>query len=416
MGARPGTGVSGVAIRVPGSKSLTQRYLVQAFWTDPVACPDGVRLDGALDGDDPNALCGILTGLGATVARNADGLTVHPTDVPRGHGKTFFGGNAGTAVRFGAALSLGVPGAYAIDGDARMRTRPWGPLLDALEQAGVIVERGDDPACPPAVFHGPGSPGPSLSIEGTRSSQFASALLLTAPAVGGGLTLSLDPDRVSEPYLRMTLATMEQGGVAVDGTNDCVHVPPGRYRSAHYAVEPDASAAAFPLAAGRLLQREVSVPGLLDERASLQGDAAFTRLAQALAGGATSLDLTDVPDLLPPLAVLALAQPQRTTLAGIAHTRIKECDRPAVLAAGFRALGANVEERHDALTLGRWTPADAPERARLATESDHRMAMAFGLLRPWLPGLSIDDPACVTKSFPDFWNAMRPLLGDSTHG
>jgi 3-phosphoshikimate 1-carboxyvinyltransferase len=395
---------------------MTQRALVQAFWTDPAAASTGVFVQGALDSDDPRALAGILSGLGARVHWEPDGVRVVPPADARANGQLFDCGNAGTAVRFGAALALGVHGTFTIDGDARMRERPLGPLIGALRSSGVGVEDLGEPGFPPVRLRGTAQSGTELTVDSGCSSQFASALLLSAPVVPDGCTIRWSGGEVSRPYLAMTLAMMRSGGVQITEQANGCRVEPGRYRNDRYMIEPDASSASFLLAAGLLLGQDVSIRGLLPAADSLQGDAVFMQLAVALREGANELDLSDVPDLLPPLSVLALCEPREVTLTGIGHTRIKECDRPTVLATGFRRLGAEVNETKDRIRLGGWDRSKAPTSAELEPAADHRMAMAFGLLQLLVPSLTVVDPDCVSKSFPGFWQVLSDLARGGRHG
>jgi 3-phosphoshikimate 1-carboxyvinyltransferase len=402
----------------PGSKSITQRALLIAALSTPRQKKDGapVLLRGALDCDDSHHLSRLLRALGAEVEWDRDTVRVTPLGQPRPLGVPLSLGNAGTAVRFGSCLAALVEGELIIDGDVRMRQRPLAPLLRALETLGVAVEERGADGCPPVCLVGPArSQGATtVRLDASLSSQYASGLLLVAPRLAAPLTLLLEGARVSRPYLEMTVTMLERAGADVRWCDDTtLQARPSRYALDTLTVEADWSAAAFLLGAGWLRGVEVAIDNLPPLPRSLQGDAVFAeQLIELGRPGARRFDLTDAPDLIAPLAALALFAEGPTTICGAAHARVKECDRVAVLARELSRLGAEVQEHGDGLEITPLPAAlrDAPaEGLTLRAEDDHRMAMAFGLCALRRRGLAVDNPACVSKSFPDFWSVWEQL-------
>jgi len=398
---------------VPGSKSLTQRCLVVAALARVPA-----TLRGALPCDDSDALSVLLRSLGVGVDWEGDVVRVQPAPlVASGH--PVHVGNAGTALRFGACLSLLTEGEVVLDGTARMRQRPLGELADALSELGVQVRWAGQPGFPPLGLRRVRSAQPTVTVDVSRSSQFASGLLLVAPNLPHGLRVKLAGEAVSLPYVSMTAGLMRRAGARVTWTDErCVQVEPGGYglQEAHATleVEPDWSSAAFVLGAGWLLGRQVQMaPSPPPPGASLQGDARFVELLAELERPRLhTLDLAPTPDLVPPLAAVALFASHPTQIRGAAHLRIKESDRLAVLAEQLGRLGASVRERADGLDIeplpaGTRHPPAGPRV--LDPADDHRMAMAFGLVGLRLQGVTVSEPGCVSKSFPTFWTTLDDL-------
>jgi 3-phosphoshikimate 1-carboxyvinyltransferase len=404
-----------IRLRVPASKSQTQRELVLA------ALADGESLlEGPLACDDSLHLRAGLAALGARIAvvrRTAQsnqaseevGEDLHvlpgPLAAPAG---PLWCGDGGTVVRFLAPLALLAEGELRLDGSARLRERPLAELLAALAALGVESRPLGAGALPVSLRRARAEPGQRVAIDVSRSSQFASALLLVAPRLARGLELELEGEPVSRPYLDLTLAAMRARGAVVDETGPHLTVAPGRYRARRVRIEGDWSSAAFLLAAGFILQREVVLENV--ELASRQGDRAILEhLAELARPRPHRLDLTACPDLIAPLAAAAAFASHETELAGVAHARLKESDRLAVLAAGLRAAGIEVEERPAALRISPLAPGGSPRPARLDPRGDHRMAMAFALLSLRQGSLELDDRACVSKSFPGFFDALARL-------
>lgn len=407
-------------VRVPGSKSISNRAALLAALADGRSV-----LDGVLFSDDTRYMAAALRALGIAVDADeaAARLTIDGAGGrwPNARAELFVG-NAGTAMRFlVAALCLG-HGRYRIDGSARMRERPIQDLLDALGRLGgaAASERGS--GAPPVLVEARGLAGGATELAAARSSQFASALLQVAPYAARDVTIALTGEVIARPYIDMTVAVMEQWGVRVAQDGERIYrVASGqRYRARRYAVEPDASSAHYFWAAAALTGGRVRVAGL--HRGSLQGDVAFAALLERMGAtvrwepdaitvegparlGGVDADLNSYSDTAPTLAALAPFASAPVHIRNVAHLRWQESDRLRAVATELARLGARVEERDDGLSI--WP---SPLRAaRVATYDDHRIAMAFALIGLRVPGVEIADPGCVAKTFPDFFARLEGL-------
>ncbi len=408
--------VSGI-VRVPGSKSITNRALLLG------ALAAGVTVvEGALFSDDTALMAGGLRILGVPVDADpaAQRLTV------RGQGgripameAAVDAGNAGTAARFlTAAAALGT-GRYVVDGAPRMRERPIGDLVDALRALGADV---DAPSgCPPVTVRGRGLAGGRASVRGDVSSQFLSALLLVAPLARSRVDLTVDGPLVGAPYVEMTLRMMEAFGVEIRRGEGTFRVAAQRYQPRTYAVEPDASSASYFFAAAAITGGRVAVPGL--SRDSLQGDVAFLDVLTTMgcevswseAGVSVrgperlrgiEVDLSGISDMTMTLAAMAPFAQGPVRIRGVAHIRRQESDRLAVLAAELRRIGQEVREFDDGLEIH-----PRPVRpAAVQTYGDHRIAMAFAVLGLRAEGIAIADPTTVSKTLPDFFERLGRLV------
>ena len=273
----------------------------------------------------------------------------------------------------------------------------------------------------PVTVSGPLRAGERLQVRGDISSQFLTALMLIGPYVPGGLHVTITTPLVSRPYLLITQAVMaEFGHAAVSVDNREIDVEPGSYRSRDYTVEPDASSASYPLAAAAICGGRVEVPGLTSR--SMQGDAGFSDVlatmgctaargdaATMVEGGAglhgVDIDMVDLSDLVPTLAAVAVFADTPTRIRGVGFIRAKESDRLGDLCAELRRLGAEADDTDDGLTI---EPAIL-HGSRLQTHDDHRLAMAFGLIGLGVPGVEIDDPDVVSKSWPGYWEMLGGL-------
>jgi len=407
-------------VRPPGSKSITNRALVCAALADGVS-----TLKGALDSEDTRVMIAALAQLGVEIEARDDyqTLIVHGT-----HGRVpaleadLFCANSGTTIRFLTALATLGHGAYRLDGVERMRKRPIGDLLHALTQIGAtaVSENRDD--CPPVVIHANGLAGGSAIIRGDISSQFLSGLLMAAPCAKAPIELHVEGTLVSQPYARMTLAVMRCFGaetIASDSLSRFEIEAPQSYTARQYDIEPDASAASYFWAAAAVTGGEVTVEGL--SRESLQGDVTFvdcleamgckvchgsdsiTVIGQQLMG--IDIDMNAISDTVQTLAAVALFADGETTIRNVAHIRHKETDRIAAVATELRKLGADVTEREDGLSIR----PGAPREANIDTYNDHRMAMSFAVAGLRIPGVCINNPGCVEKTYPNFFSDFHQL-------
>lgn len=414
-------GVTG-RIRVPASKSITQRALVAA------ALAPGSRVVGPLDAEDPRLLAAALAAAGFRLVWGEDEVRSEGF-TPRGGGELFMGNN-GTGARFLLAQLAATPGRWRLDGDGRLRERPVAALVDALAQLGAAITTGQGPGAGvalPLEIVGRELGGGVVTLDPSASSQFLSALLLLAPRLRQGLTVRLTGPPPSRPYLDLTTEVLAAVGVAVEWRGPLeVGVAPVRPTPATFVVEGDWSAAAFPMAAAAVAGGAVEVVGVrLDSR---QGDAAVARLLAGtgcavaatpdgvrLSGPARRplvADLRDTPDLFPPLAVVtACVGGQLEGLAGLA---VKESDRVAVMTDRLARLGFAVWCRADAFGAGGGAPPPRGCEEPLSPSRDHRIAMALAVAGSVVRGVRIGAPSCVAKSWPGFWEAWANLFVNGT--
>jgi 3-phosphoshikimate 1-carboxyvinyltransferase len=411
------------SIRPPGSKSITNRALVCAGLARGRS-----RLTGVLDSDDTRVMAAGLAALGAGV--NADwtaGLVLVEGTAGRipVAEATIDCAASGTTMRFLSAVCGLGQGTFRLDGTPRMRQRPIGDLLEALRGLGLEAVAESPGDCPPVRIQTTGIQGGTARVQGGTSSQFASGLALAAPCMPRGLELDFEGRLVSLPYLEMTRRVIEAfGGRCVATDERHWQIPPTGYVGRSYAIEPDASAASYFSAAAAITGGRVRIEGL--GRESLQGDVAFCDALGRMgcdvawepdavtvsgrAERAIDIDMNAISDTVPTLAVVALFADGPTSIRNVAHIRDKETDRISDLVRELRRLGAEVEERADGLTV--WpTGRQALHAARLATYDDHRMAMSLALAGLCVAGVEIEDPACVGKTFPDYWKRLAELAG-----
>lgn len=411
-------------VRIPGSKSLTNRALVAAALASGES-----TLRNVLIADDTRRMMDALRVLGFDVRADESGATAVVSGagghVPAGEADIDCGA-AGTVMRFGTALCALGEGRYRLDGVPRMRKRPIGDLVDGLRLLGALIEYEDIEGYPPVIVHGQGLAGGTVSFDSPPSSQMVSAILLAAPAARNDVFVEIDGELVSRPYVRMTLAVLRAFGAEVLDAEDRRFIVPAPQplRATEYAIEPDASNASYFLASPAIAGGRVTVEGL--GTSSVQGDARFVdvleRMGCVVAREATRLtvegppsgarlrgvdvDLNDMPDMVQTLAVVALFAEGKTTIRNIANLRVKETDRLAALATELRRVGADVGELADGLVI---SPPPQVTPATIQTYDDHRMAMAFALLTLAVPGVRIADPSCVGKTVPDFFDRFEAM-------
>ena len=424
--------VSGT-VRLPGSKSISNRILLLA-----ALAAGETHIHDVLASDDTRYMLEALRILGIDcVADGANKVSVRgASGVFPCKSADLFLGNAGTAFRpLTAALALS-GGEYRLTGVARMHERPIGDLVDALKGLGADISYLGAVGFPPLAIH-PGriKAGGEIGVRGDVSSQFLTALLMSLPLTGAPMRVRVDGELVSKPYVDITLNMMQRFGVDVGRENWSAFTLPGtaRYKSpGEIYVEGDASAASYFLAAGAISGLTgggpVRVTGV--GRASIQGDVRFVDALRAMgavvesgdnwisAGGgpaamralrAIDADFNHIPDAAMTIAVLALFADGVSTLRNIGSWRVKETDRIAAMATELRKVGAGVEEGADWLKI---TPPPAFVPATINTYDDHRMAMCFSLVALGGVTVRINDPGCVSKTFPEYFSV---LAGISEH-
>ena len=420
-------------LRLPGSKSISNRVLLLAALADGTT-----QVRGLLDSDDTRVMLEALAALGVAHSpgerRGERQVTGAPAGFPVKRA-TLFLGNAGTAFRsLTAALALG-DGDYRLEGVPRMHERPIGDLVDALRQAGARIEYGAKEGFPPLAIAPCERTGDAvLRVRGEVSSQYLTALLIALGAAGGGARIEVVGELISKPYVEMTLALMARFGVNVgraQGLESFVIPPGARYRSpGRIGVEGDASSASYFLAAGLLGAGPLRLEGV--GRESLQGDVRFTEVIEAMGGTVTcgdewievtgrlpldplDADLNAIPDAAMTAAVLALFASGPSRLRNIASWRVKETDRLAAMATELRKFGATVEEGADSLVIapppGFGVGAAPRERVAVDTYDDHRMAMCFALAAFGPAPVRINDPGCVSKTYPGFFADWASVVG-----
>ena len=419
-------GAINAEIRPPGSKSITNRALICAALA---AGPS--RLTGALDSEDTRVMIAALQAMGIEVRAEPTPETLlvqgagGAIDVPQP--LELYIANSGTSIRFLTAMVATARGQFRLDGTPRMRERPIGDLLHGLRHLGADVACPEAEGFPPVIVRAAGLPGGTAVIRGDVSSQFLSGLLMAAPAAQGPVTIEIEGELVSQPYVDMTLAVMRSFGVNVEVALEPrrqYRIAPAVYQGGDYEIEPDASAASYFFGAAAVTGGRIQVRGLT--RSSLQGDVAFVdALAQMgchvtyegdgiiVQGGplrAVDVDMNAISDTVQTLAAVALFAEGTTRVRGVPHMRHKETDRLAALAIELRKLGAEVVELPDGLDI---TPA-ALRPAAIDTYDDHRMAMSFSLVGLRTPGVVIRDPGCVGKTYPNYFDDLAQVTATAS--
>jgi len=412
----------------PGSKSLTNRALVIAALAGGKS-----KLSNSLFADDTQVMIESLKRLGFKLEVNeaAAQIVVHGEGgkIPN-QSSDLYCGNSGTSTRFLTAMTSVGRGIYVLDGNARMRQRPIGQLVDMLRNLGVRIQYLMEQGFPPLEILADGLPGGMVRFADAESSQFLSAALLACPYARNEVRVDLEGQQTSWPYVAMTMQLMDHYRVTPElyrdprtGLPKQIHVPRGEYVATDYEVEPDASNASYFLAAAALHPgSKVTVKGL--GKRSLQGDVGFAdvlhRMGADLVFGADfitivgperleaiDIDLRDMPDMAQTLAVVALFAEGDSTLRGLHTLRKKETDRITALATELKKFNAGVEVEEDALII---SPPEHLRHANIDTYDDHRMAMSFALAATKIEHVTIREAECVNKTYPRFFEDLRRLI------
>jgi len=408
-------------VYLPGSKSLSNRILLLA------ALASGqTQINNLLDSDDTRHMLAALSQLGVSVRLSEDrrqGWLEGVGGVFPAQTRALFLGNAGTAMRpLCAALCLG-QGEYTLTGEPRMVERPIADLVDALRQAGATIEYLGQAGYPPLKIKANGLRGGPVSIRGDLSSQFLTALLMAAPLAQNDVVIDIEGPLVSKPYIDITLHVMKKFGVTVENQAYRAFRVPNEsgYRSpGDILVEGDASSATYFLSAAAIRGGTVRVYGL--GRESVQGDAHYVDIlekmgARVLRGAdwievergsleGVDLDLNHIPDAAMTLATTALFAKGKSVIRNVYNWRVKETDRLAAMATELRKVGAGVVEGQDYLEI---SPPDRIQAATIDTYNDHRMAMAFSLAALGEAEITINDPDCTAKTFPDYFEIFARI-------
>lgn len=415
------------SIRPPGSKSITNRALVCA-----ALATGSSHLTGVLDSEDTTVMIEAWKKLGLDIVHDKQLGEIRMTGggghVPNRNADLFVA-NSGTTIRFLTAALCACEGNFVLDGVPRMRERPIGDLLVALRQLGANVQSANtnDDRCPPVSIASTGLNGGIATVAGNISSQFLSGLMMAAPMAKSPVTLQVQGELVSVPYVRMTAAVMHSFGASVDGNGSGPFVidTAKKYVGVPYDIEPDASAASYFWAAAAITGGRAFVSGLNQE--SLQGDVRFCEVLRQMGctvnyrpdgteviGGqqlrGVEVDMSDISDTVQTLAAVAMFAEGSTTVRGVAHNRVKETDRISDLATELRKLGARVDEFEDGLRIDPPTNITPTE---IDTYHDHRMAMSLALIGLRNPGIVIRDPDCTGKTYPNYWQDLAQFSGSA---
>ncbi|HCL2161453.1 TPA: 3-phosphoshikimate 1-carboxyvinyltransferase [Salmonella enterica subsp. enterica serovar Infantis] len=409
------------AINLPGSKSVSNRALLLAA----LACGKTV-LTNLLDSDDVRHMLNALSALGINYTLSADrtrcDITGNGGPLRASGALELFLGNAGTAMRpLAAALCLG-QNEIVLTGEPRMKERPIGHLVDSLRQGGASIDYLEQENYPPLRLRG-GFTGGDIEVDGSVSSQFLTALLMTAPLAPEDTIIRVKGELVSKPYIDITLNLMKTFGVEITNHHYQQFVVKGgqQYHSpGRYLVEGDASSASYFLAAGAIKGGTVKVTGI--GRKSMQGDIRFADVLEKMGATITwgddfiactrgelhaiDMDMNHIPDAAMTIATTALFAKGTTTLRNIYNWRVKETDRLFAMATELRKVGAEVEEGHDYIRI---TPPAKLQHADIGTYNDHRMAMCFSLVALSDTPVTILDPKCTAKTFPDYFEQLARM-------
>ena len=408
-------------VQLPGSKSYTQRALIiaalargESSLLHPLVAEDTLLMQ--------EALCL----LGAEIHEHGNELLVRGMagriKCPE---QAIFLGNNGTALRFLTSLVALGEGRFILTGEPRLCERPVQPLISALEGLGVQVHTKEGRGFPPVTIEARGIGAGTATFHNAVSSQYISSLLLSAPFARGDVRVQLRGRTVSHPYITMTIAVMRQFGVEVTGEGENDYLVRGGqcYQGRLYSVEGDASTASYFFLAAALCGGTVKVLNINPQ--SLQGDIRLLEIMEMLGcrvrrgedwvevtggelvAGDYSIDMGDLPDMVPTLAVMAAFREGKTSITNVSHLRIKESNRIAALVSEINRIGGKAEETPDGLVI----TGGRPHGAEIETYHDHRIAMSFAIAGLAVPGMKIGNASCVNKSFPAFWDELDKLYG-----
>ena len=405
-------------VKAPPSKSYTHRYLIAASLASKPS-----RIKNPLICSDTESTARAITQYGSKITRRGNVWIVEGKGFVETPSNVVDCGESAATIRFTTPILANAPGISVLTGRKGLLRRPMGPMIQTLRQLGVNIYSTKGDGCPPIVVFGGGFKGGAASLKGDVSSQFLSGLLLAAPLSRSGVTVSMDAEMVSKPYVDMTIEVLKEHGVEVS-VEECreFSVPGGQeYCARNHIVEGDYSSAAFLLAAAAVTQSTVKIVGL--NPTSLQGD---RRILQALSEmsvkvkwvgnrlvvegsgrlDAVEVEAKDAPDLVPALAALACFAEGETIIKSVERLRFKESDRVASIMAEFSKTGAKLKYREGNLTIkgGRLKPAT------FQSHGDHRIAMACAVLGLGIEGESkISSYGCVKKSYPNFFKDLKSL-------
>ncbi len=415
-------------VSIPGSKSYTQRALIIAALAEGPS-----RLSHFLTSEDTTYLIDALQALGATIRREKkfeqDELVIEGIAgrIARPSSPVYLGNN-GTAMRFLTTLVALGKGHYTLTGDPRLCERPVGALLAALKALGVDARSERNNGCPPVIIDADGLAGGEIRLKDIESSQFVSSLLIAAPYAAKNMAVILEGRTVSMPYIDMTVEVMRHFGATVSTpAPDRFEISSGKaYRGRDYAIEGDVSSASYFFLAAALCRGKVRVLNV--NPATHQGDIGALTIMESfgctavrgdrwievegkpMQSGDLVIDMGNLPDMVPTIAVLAAFRKGRTQITNAAHLRLKESNRIESVLTELRRIGCPVEETADGMIIDGGGPLHGAE---IETYNDHRIAMSFAIAGLAVPGMVIRNPRCVGKSFPGFWEELDRIAVNS---
>lgn len=396
-----------IKLRVPGSKSITNRALITAALAGGRS-----KLKNCLNSDDTMYMQMALKALGCKITGHGSDLIVHGCGGNfQKPSRTLFCGNAGTAMRFLAAVLAGQPFASVLTGDKRMQKRPIKDLLDALRQLGAKVQANN--GCPPVKIR-ENFIGGTCHVKGNISSQFISGLLLAAPLAKKDVTIKVKGNLVSKPYVDMTISVMRDFGIDIRQKDyKEFHIKAGqKYKPRTFTIEGDASSAGYFWGLSALTGERIEMEGVPEK--SIQADARFKEIIKKMIGDKTGflkpigrINCSNFPDSAMTLAVLCAFAKGKSVLTGLSNLRVKECDRLCALTAELNKIGCETKELKDGLEIH--GDPESLHGAIIKTYSDHRMAMCFGIAGVCVPDIKIENPTCVSKTYPGFWKDLNKV-------
>ena len=408
------------SVVVPGSKSYTHRILIASALSDGVC-----RIENPLKSEDTLLTVAGLRQLGVKIEDFQNHMVVYGTGgALKASDDDLYLGNSGTSVRLLTGICALGKGKYMVTGTERMKERPIQHLLDGLTQMGVRAKSVNGNGCPPVEVQGGGVRGGTVDLDCSVSSQYLSSLLLMAPYGRDALTIHVKKGPVSKPYVDLTVEVMKKMGISLERQGyDTFTVPGGQvYRAGGYGVEADISQAGYFWAAAAITGASLKVIGISTR--SKQGDVGLVRVfekmgcrveedeegIQVTGGSLTGIDvdMSDMPDMVPTLAVVAAFARGTTHILNVAHLKAKESDRLGAVVTELSKMGINAKSTGTGMTI----TGGAPKGADIHTYEDHRIAMSFAVAGLKAPGQRIKNETCTSKSFPNFWSVFESLYKD----
>ncbi len=407
------------SVYIPGSKSITNRVFILAS-----LAKGKTKIKSPLFSDDTEYLLNALNRIGIKTEQDSKTVSVH------GKGGIFspcnekiFVGNAGTTMRFLTSLLTLGSGSYILTGDKRMKERPIRDLTRALNDFGAHIEYIENEGYPPIKINAGHLKGGKISVQGNKSSQYISSLLMFAPLLENGIEINVEGDLVSKPYIDTTINVMQDFGVEVTNENYSLLKVSGyqKYQPQAFTVQGDASSASYFMAAASVAGGEITIENV--GKNCNQGDIAFAYLLEKMGAQVKvkdnkteikcsgkligiECDLYNTPDIAQTLCVAALFASTPTLIKNIGNLRIKETDRITAMETELKKIGARIETGESWIKI---TPVQNYNSAIIDTYNDHRMAMSFAVAGLKIPGIKIKMPEVVSKSFPDFWTKLDSI-------